>query len=51
MQKWVNKFQRLATLKLKKNRLHHHEAPIFAQDVDFEKVLVSNNISFGEQKL
>ena len=33
----------------KKN--YRHKTPIFLKDVDFEKVLVSNKISFGEKKL
>ena len=37
-------------LKLKKKN-YRHKTPIFFKDVDFEKVLVSNKISFGEKKL
>ena len=35
-------------LKLKK-KIYHHKTPKFLKDVDFEKVLVSNKISFGEK--
>ena len=28
---------------------YHHKAPIFLKDVDTEKVLVSNKISFDEE--
>ena len=35
-------------LKLKKDN-YHHKAPIFLKDVDIEKVLVSNKISFDEE--
>ena len=33
---------------MKKNN-YHHKAPIFLKDVDTEKVLVSNKISFDEE--
>ena len=36
-------------LKLKKNNLYHNKTPILLKDVDIEKVLVSNKISFGEK--
>ena len=32
---------------VKKN--HHHKTPIFLADVDTEKLLASNKISFGEK--
>ena len=34
---------------MEKNKFYHHKTPILLQDVDIEKVLVSNNISFGEK--
>ena len=34
---------------MEKNKFYHHKATIFLKDVDIEKVLVSNNISFGEK--
>ena len=34
-------------MKLKKS--YSHKTPIFLKDIDIEKVLVSNNISFGEK--
>ena len=30
-------------------KFYHHKTPIFLGDVDIEKVLVSNKISFGEK--
>ena len=39
----------LGTLKLKKSKFYRHKASIFLKDVDVEKVLVSNKISFGEK--
>ena len=39
----------MAILKLKKKKLYHHKKPTFLGDVDIEKVLVSNKISFGEK--
>ena len=32
-----------------KNRFYRNKTPIFFRDVDIEKVLVSNKISFGEK--
>ena len=35
---------------VEKERLYRHKTPIFfSEDVDIEKVLVSNKISFGEK--
>ena len=34
---------------MEKNKFYCHKTPILLQDVDIEKVLVSNNISFGEK--
>ena len=36
-------------IEIEKNKFYHHKAPIFLGDVDIEKVLVSNKISFGEK--
>ena len=36
-------------LKLKKNKFYRHQTFIFLKDIDIEKVLVSNKISFGEK--
>ena len=36
-------------MKLKKNKFHQHKTPICLRDVDIEKVLVSNKISFIEK--
>ena len=38
-------------IEIEKNKFYHHKNPIFLGDVDIEKVLVSNKISFGEKKL
>ena len=37
--------------KIEKNKLCRHKTPIFMEDVDFEKVLVSNKISFGGKNI
>ena len=34
---------------IKKIKFYRHKSPIFLKDVDIEKVLVSNKISFGEK--
>ena len=34
---------------IKNNKFYYHKTPIFLGDVDIEKVLVSNKISFGER--
>ena len=36
-------------MKLKKKNFHQHKTPICLRDVDIEKVLVSNKISFIEK--
>ena len=38
-------------IEIKKNKFYGHETPILLEDLDIEKVLVSNKISFGEKKL
>ena len=38
-------------IKIEKNRFDCHKATIFFKNVDIEKVLVSNKISFGDKKL
>ena len=38
-------------LKLKKNFFYHNKTPNFLKNVDIDKVLVSNKISFGEKTL
>ena len=38
----------LEDIELKKNKSHRNRTPIFLEDVDIEKVLVSNKISFSE---
>ena len=34
---------------IENNQLQHHKAPIFLVDVNIEKVLVSNKISFAKK--
>ena len=36
-------------IEIENNKFYHHMAPIFLKDVEIEKVLVSNKISFGEK--
>ena len=45
------KLQRLVILKLKKINFDDLIVLVFLEDLDNEKVLVSNNISSGEKKL
>ena len=35
-------------VEIEKNIFYHHESPIFLEDLDIEKVLVSNKISSDE---
>ena len=39
----------LGDIKIEKNKFYHNKTPMFLKDVDTEKVLVSNKISFGEK--
>ena len=34
---------------IEKNKFYSHKSPIYLENVDFEKVLVSNKISSGEK--
>ena len=36
-------------IEIEKNKFYRHKTPIFFGNVDIEKVLVSNKISFGEK--
>ena len=45
------KLQRLVILKLKKINFDDLIVLVFLEDLDIEKVLVSNNISSGEKKI
>ena len=36
-------------IEIKKNTLYCHKTPVRLRDVDIEKVLVSNKVSFGEK--
>ena len=38
-------------IEIEKNEFYCNENPIFLNDIDIEKVLVSNKIPFGEKKL
>ena len=38
-----------SNIEIEKNSFYLHKTPIFLGDVDIEKVLVSNKISFGEK--
>ena len=38
-----------SNIEIEKNKFYRHKTPIFLRDVDIEKVLVSNKISFGEK--
>ena len=39
----------ILTFEIEKNKFYCNKTPIFLGDVDIEKILVSNNISFGEK--
>ena len=36
-------------IEIEKSQIFRHKIPIFLEDLDTEKVLVSNKISFGEK--
>ena len=38
-------------IQIGKNKFYHYKTPIFLRDVDIEKVLVSDQISFGEKNI
>ena len=38
-------------IKIEKNKFYRHKTPIFMEDVDIEKVLVSSKISFGGKNI
>ena len=38
-------------IKIEKDKFYRYKSSIFVEDLDINKVLVSNNISFGEKKL
>ena len=37
-------------IEIEKNKFYRHKTPIFLEDADIEKVLVSKKISFGEKR-
>ena len=40
-----------SNIEIEKSKFYHHNSPIYLKDVDMEKVLVSNKISFGEKSI
>ena len=44
-----NEFLTFGNIEIENNKLYHHKIPIVLGDVDIEKVLISNNIYFGEK--
>ena len=38
-------------IEIEKNKFYRHKTPIFLKDVDIDKVLVSNKISFSEKTI
>ena len=44
-----NEILTFGDIEIEKNKFYRHKSPIFLKDVDIEKVLVSNKISFGEK--
>ena len=38
-------------IEIQKNKFYHYKTPIIFEDLDIEKVLVSNKISSGKKKL
>ena len=45
-----NQFLTFEDIETEKRTFYHHKTPIFLEDVDIEKVLASNKISFGKKK-
>ena len=46
----MNKISTSGDIEIEKNKSYRHKSSIFLKDVDIEKVLISNKISFGEKK-
>ena len=38
-------------IEIEKSKFYHYKNPVFLRDIDIEKVLVCNKISFTEKKL
>ena len=38
-------------IEIEKSKFYHYKSPVFLRDIDIEKVLVCNKISFTEKKL
>ena len=41
----------LANIEIKNTKFYRHKAPVFLKNVDIEKVLVSNKVSFSEKSI
>ena len=37
-------------MEIEKKKFYRHKTPIFKKDVEIERILVSNKMSFGEKK-
>ena len=44
-------FLTLGDIETEKNKFYRYKSPVPLKDVDIEKVLVSNKISFGQKRL
>ena len=38
-------------IEIDKNKFYHYKSPVPLRDLDIEKVLVSNKVSFGEKNI
>ena len=45
----IKEILKFGDIKVDKNKIYRHKCHIFPEDVDFEKVLVSNRISSGKK--
>ena len=41
----------LDDIEIDKNKFYQYKSPVHLRDIDIEKVLVSNKISFGEKNI
>ena len=41
----------LGDIETEKNKFYRYKRPTFKKDVDIEKVLISNKVSFGEKNI
>ena len=44
-------FLTFGNIEFEKKNFYHHKSPIFLKDVDIEKVLVTEKISFGKKTI